>query len=189
MSEPTDRSGRPPVTAQTSGETGNASFGEEPPQQAETPQPGDPRLENALTQVRIVAGALVASVLAYAVFVWLLVGRPGYEPMGLPGVMVAVLAALGVFDLLLAPVIERSILANAAARPEVEQAVAEYRKAKLAGFAFREAAAVFGLLIALFTGQAAWCYALAAATLVAMALAWPSRQGLARVARGAVQPR
>lgn len=186
MSEPTDRFRG---DGETAAETGNAPFGEEPARQADTPQPGDPRLEGALTQVRVVAGALAASVLGYAGLVWFLVGRPGYEPIGLSGVMVAVLAALGVFDLLLAPVIERSILANAAGRPEVEQAVAEYRKGKLAGFAFREAAAVFGLLIALFTGQAGWCYALAAATLVAMALAWPSRQELARVARGAVQPR
>lgn len=182
MNEPTDR-------FRGDEETRDAAFGEESPRRAETPQPGDPRLESALTQVRIVAGALAASVPVYAVVVWLVVGRPGYEPMGLPGVMVAVLAALGVFDLLLAPVIERSILANAAGRPDVEQAVAEYRKAKLAGFAFREAAAVFGLLIALFTGQAAWCYAFAVAALVAMALGWPSRQDLVRVARGAVQPR
>jgi hypothetical protein len=101
--------------------------------------------------------------------------------------MGGILAALGVFDLLLAPLIERALLANAGGKA-MDGALAEYRKATVVGFAFREAAAIFGLLISLFTGEPLWCYALAAATLVAMALAWPSREVLVRVARGAVQP-
>jgi hypothetical protein len=162
-------------------------FGEAPPGRAETPRPGDPRVEGTLTQVRVIAGALAGSVVVYAVLAWLVTGRGGGEAIGLPGMAVAVLAALGAFDLLLAPVIERALLANAGGEA-MDRALAEYRKAKVVGFAFREAAAIFGLLIALFTGQPLWCYGLAAATLIAMALAWPSREELERVARGAVRP-
>jgi hypothetical protein len=147
----------------------------------------DPRIEATLTQVRLIAGALAVSVLVYALLAGLVTGRAGGEPIGLPTMAVLVLAALGVLDLLLAPFIERALLANAGGQG-ADRALGEYRKAKLVGFAFREAAAIFGLLIALFTRQPAWCYALAAATLVAMALAWPSRGELEQVTRGAVRP-
>lgn len=193
MTDPTDRSGFSSPSGSTEGD--REGFGEAPPEEAATPQPGDPRLDAALSQLRAIAGALAMGVVAYAVLGWYLTsgvaGRP-YEAPGLPGILVAVLAAFAVFDLLVAPVIERSLaprVGPGAGADELAQALARYRRAKILGFAFREAAAVLGLIISLFTGEAAWCYALGAATLVAMAVAWPSREALERAARGSVRPK
>jgi hypothetical protein len=134
----------------------------------------------------------VASVLVYAVLAAVMTERVGEQPIGLPGMAVALLVGLAVLDLLLAPVIERALFGKGggnAAGLSVEDAIGRYGKAKLVGFAFREAAAVLGLLLFLFTGRPAWAYALAAATLVAMALAWPSRRELERVVGGPGRPR
>jgi len=154
-------------------------------------RPDDPRLEAALNQLRVLSGALAASVLVYAGVAWYMtsgVGGAPAEPVELPGIAVVFLAFLAVFDLVIAPVIERALSAGGGGGQDLDSAVATYRRAKLVGFAFREAAAVLGLLIGLFTGNPSWCYALVAATLVAMALAWPSRDGLLRVAGGSLQP-
>ncbi len=162
----------------------------------------DPRLAAALTQLKVIAGALAMSVVIYAVVAWFLTsGAAGTstEPIGLPVAIVALLGALAVFDLLIAPVVEQFLGAGrqpaagsgagaGSEPPDLETALATYRRAKVIGYAFREAAAVFGLLLALFTGNPVWCYALVALTLVAMALAWPSRNGLLRATGRSVQP-
>lgn len=179
MTEPTDRPGSPGegFAGRGSGQGGIV--------------PGDSRVSNALTQLRIITGALASSIVVYAVVAWVVTGGGGGATgeeaveLGLP--IVAVLAGMGVLNLLLAPAIERALLGSATGQP-LEKVLSDYRKAKIVGFAFREASAVFGLMIALFTGKPSWCYALSAAALVAMALGWPSREGVERAARGAVQP-
>jgi len=178
MTEPTDRPGS----------TGSDFTGSGGPEAGFAP--GDPRVESALTQIRVIAGALAASVAVYGVIAWVVTGgatESAGEAIGLALPIVAVLVGMAIMDLLVAPLIERWLVGGAVGQP-LERVLAEYRKAKIIGFAFREAAAVLGLMVALFTGDPAWCYGLSAATLVAMALAWPSREGLERVARGAIQP-
>lgn len=183
MTDPTDRPG---TTGSGFEGDGGSALGRAP---GAGLAPGDPRLEGALTQIRIIAVALASSVAVYGVVAWVVTGgaSDGGEPIGLAVPIVAVLVAMAVMDLFLAPLIERALLGGVAGQP-LERALAQYRKSKIVGFAFREAAAVLGLMIALFTGEPAWCYALAAATLVAMALAWPSREAVERLAGGAIQP-
>lgn len=152
--------------------------------------PEDPRLAAALMQLRVLTGALASSVVIYAGVAWFVTsgsGAGGDQPARLPLAVIGVLAALALFDLVVAPLIERH-LAGGGGGGDLDAALATYRRAKIVGFAFREAAAVLGLLITLFTGNPLWCFALVAATLVAMAVAWPSRDELMRVVRGASQP-
>lgn len=179
MTEPTDRQGSAGADLAGGGGAGRGLA------------PGDPRLGSALTQIWIIAGALASSVLVYVVVAWLVTSGAreggGEEPIGLGLPIVVVLAGMAIMNLILAPIIERALTGTAAGQPW-ERALAEYRKAKIVSFAFREAAAVLGLMITLFTGDPAWCYGLSAATLVAMALAWPSRDSLERLGRGEIRP-
>lgn len=154
------------------------------------PELGDPRFAREAMTLKILAGALAASVLVYAGVAWFLTSEAaaaGLEPTGLPEPLPWVFLGLGVVLLLAAPLVEGRIRAAGAGR-EPDQTVAAFRTATIVGFALREAAAVFGLVIAITTGEAVWCYALSAAAILAMAGAWPSQSRLERFARGAVQP-
>lgn len=142
-------------------------------QPSATPPPAE-----TVAQAQVIAGALAAAVVVYAVVASLVVRFLGGEvlagglPAPWPGVLVAVAAAV----LLLAPVAERRIFAPArAAVGEAGggDAAERYRLAKLVGFALREAAAVIGLVVGLTTGEPRWTWAISAGTLLLMALAWP----------------
>lgn len=155
-----------------------------------TPELGDPRFLREAMTLKILAGALAASVVIYAGIAWFLTSEAaavGFEPVGLPAPFPWVLAGLGVALLLAAPLVESRIRAAGSGKAP-DRAIAAFRTATLVGFALREAAAVSGLVIAVTTGEPLWCYALSAAAIVAMASAWPSQTRLERFTRGAVQP-
>lgn len=155
-----------------------------------TPELGDPRFTGEAVKLKVLAGALAASVLIYSGIAWFLTGEAaavGFEPPGLPHPWPWVLAGIGVALLLVAPLLEARIKAAGAGKAP-DRSLAAFRTATVVGFALREAAAVFGLVIAVTTGDPLWCYVLSAAALVAMAGAWPSQSRLERFARGAVQP-
>lgn len=166
-----------------------SSMPDRDPAPSEQPSATPPPTET-LAQVQVIAGALAAAVVVYAVVAWLVVETFGGEtlagglPAPLPGVLVAVAAGL----LLLAPVVERRIFAPA--RPGVGAAARaadpaeRYRLAKLVGFALREAAAVIGLVVGLTTGEPLWTWAIAGGTLLLMALAWPRVTDLERSGGG-----
>lgn len=152
--------------------------------------PEGPELAREVALLAVIAGALAASVLVYAGVGWFLTSEAmaaGFEPAGLPGSVSTALGVAGFALLLIAPVVERKLReASRGAAPA--EAVAAFRRATVVGFALREAAALFGLLIAIFTGEPLWCFGLALAALVAMIAAWPSRGKLERFVRGAVAP-
>lgn len=159
----------------------------------------------SLAQAQMIAGALAAAVVVYAVVAWLVVDFFGGEALAgglaapLPGVLVVLAAAV----LLAAPVVERRIMApprpgtaeaaDAAAAGAAASVVERYRLAKLVGFALREAAAVIGLVVGLTTGEPRWTWGIAAGTLLLMALAWPRAADLPAASGGgraaAVEPR
>lgn len=161
-----------------------------PPLPAATPELGDPRFQREAVTLQVLAGALAASVVIYAGIAWFFTSEAvaaGFEPAGLPEPLPWVFAGLGLALLLVAPLVEARIKAGGAgAHPD--RALATFRTGTIVGFALREAAALFGLVIAITTGRPLWCYALAAAALLAMAGAWPSQSRLERYLRGAVQP-
>jgi len=64
--------------------------------------------------------------------------------------------------------------------PEI-RALETYRLATMLGFILREGCAIVGLMTTLLTNQPGWCYALSAAALIAMFMAWPRREELAGV--------
>lgn len=155
-------------------------------------QPPTPPPAETLAQAQVIAGALAAAVVVYAVVAWVVVEVLGGEVLAgglaapLPGVLVAAAAAV----LLAAPVVERRIMAqprpgtaeeaDAASTSRTAGAagtrvsfVERYRLAKLVGFALRETAAVIGLVVGLTTGEPRWTWGISAGTLLLMALAWP----------------
>lgn len=151
------------------------------PQRSGQPPAAPPPAET-LAQSQVIAGAMAAAVVVYAVVAWVVVDLLGGEGLAgglaapVPGVLVVVAAAV----LLVAPAVERRVLAppRAGSRPAEDAAGAagfaeRYRLAKLVGFALREAAAVLGLVVGLTTGEPRWTWGIAAGTLLLMALAWP----------------
>lgn len=160
------------------------------PSAPETPTPGGPEAVRAVAVLQVVAGALAASVVIYAGVAWFLTTEAagaGLEARGLPALWARFLAVCGIGLILVAPLVERRIRASGKGQ-ELGSGLSEYRTAVLVGFALREAASLLGLVIAVLTGDAFWCYVLSAAALVAMAVGWPSRSRLEGVARSAVQP-
>lgn len=160
------------------------------PSPSATTVAGGPEITRAVAVLQVVAGALAASVVIYAGVAWFLTTEAfgaDLGPQGLPAFWPRFLAVCGIGLILVAPLVERRIRA-AGRGEEMGEGLSEYRTAVLVGFALREAASVLGLVIAVLTGDALWCYGLSAAALVAMAAGWPSRARLEGVARGAVQP-
>lgn len=164
------------------------------------PHGGDPRdpdlgrqatpLALVAGALALVAGALAASVVVYAGIAWFLTSEAvaaGFEPAGLAGSARAALIVGGLVMLLVAPLVEKRIRESGRGAAPA-QALSVFRTATVVGFALREAAALFGLLIAVLTGEPFWCFALSAAALVAMIAAWPTRGKLERYVRGAVAP-
>lgn len=154
----------------------------------------------SLAQAQVIAGAMAAAVVVYAVVAWVVVDFLGGEALAgglaapVPGVLVVVAAAV----LLTAPVVERRIMApprpgTGVAVGAAASVVERYRLAKLVGFALREAAAVIGLVVGLTTGEPRWTWGICAGTLLVMALAWPRAADLPPVRDGGsdavVEPR
>lgn len=164
--------------------------------------PQNPAATETLAQAQVIAGALAAAVVVYAVVAWVVVEVLGGEVLAgglaapLPGVLVVAAAVV----LLAAPVVERRIMApprpgtaeTVGAAGAAASVVERYRLAKLVGFALREAAAVIGLVVGLTTGEPRWTWGISAGTLLLMALAWPRAADLPPASGGgrdaAVEP-
>lgn len=176
--------------------------------------PGSGEMRKALTQIQVIAGALTFTVPLYAGMLWALTSGALGDPvhLDLPLWVGLALLLLGVLVLVLAPGLERRLMAAPAAPPSPEESGApgrleaegrravpppleRYRSAKIVGFAVREAAAALALVAGLLVNRPLWGYALMAAVLLAMLAAWPraaelgSRPGDLPPGSGSVEPR
>jgi hypothetical protein len=146
-------------------------------------------VDEQLGFVNVVCMSLVMSVVLIAgVAYWISSSQTTFFPPVFAGGIawggVAVAAAM----LLAAPLVRRRMLESGAPSRQTERAVTvleSFRMATLLAFILREGAAVVGLMIAVLTGEPAWCYALAAATVAAMFAGWPRREELAGLLAGA----
>jgi len=145
-------------------------------------------VEEQLRFVNIVCMALVLSVVLIAgVAGWLDTISDGSSSAGPPlPLPIAIAASLvGLALLVAAPIVHRKMLATSRvmARDSERQvsALETYRLATMLGFILREGCAIVGLMTTLLTNQPGWCYALSAAALIAMFMAWPRREELAGV--------
>ena len=135
--------------------------------------------ERVLAVLRALCGALAGGVATFAAVVtWLFLdGMAPLTPGALPEV--ALWAAVGVAAALFAaaPMVERR-LRDAPAGASMSDVAARFQTGTVAGFALREAAGLFGLVVALLSGTLSWALGFAAASVAAMALAWPKRSDL-----------
>lgn len=143
------------------------------------------RVDEQLRFLNVVCMGLIASVAAYAVIAWFLgddsvMAGPAL-PEGLGWIGVAVAAAL----LVAAPIVQRKNIEGTIRRQRPEEgavaALEGYRLGTLLAFLLRDGAAIVGLMLTILTGEPMWCYALGAATVVAMIWGWPRREDLERV--------
>jgi hypothetical protein len=152
-------------------------------------------VQAALTRMRLVAGAMAVAVAVSMLVLWQFLasgglGEGGEEPIA------AVLVVVAALFLVAAPVAERLLLARGGPRQDEAAAVQGYLVAKVVSLALREAVGLLGFVVGFLTGRLLWGLAIGAASLLAMALAWPRRADLASrpgdlppPAAGGVEPR
>lgn len=141
--------------------------------------------DRGFRSLRIVCGALAASLGLYVVLAWALTDRVGVVlDDGNPALAALpwVLAGFGLASVLAASPFSRTLLERAARRSggDGERLLTAYSGATIIGFALREAAGVSGLAASLLTGEPLWCLILSAVAFTAMVRAWPSRSHLQR---------
>ena len=139
--------------------------------------------------LRAVCGALAGGVAAFAAVVtwFFLDGQAPLSPGGLPEVALLVAVGLAAALFAAAPVVERR-LREAPPDASMSDVAARFQTATVAGFALREGAGLFGLVVALLSGTLSWALGFAAASVAAMALAWPKRADLeARLRKAAAR--
>ena len=139
--------------------------------------------------LNVVCFALVASVGAYSVVAWYLSSEGGaLAGPELPSALAWVGAAVAIALLVAAPIARRKMLEKSSvtmlSSERDDTAVESYRLATLLSFMLREGAAIVGLMLTILTGEATWCYALGAITVVAMFSAWPRREELEALLAG-----
>lgn len=144
---------------------------------------GNGLVEQRLRTLHLICAALAFSSALVAGIVFFLDATGSMpEPVGLPDVVVQVLAGVGIFQILLAPALQRSLFKRAQAEGFAGNPAAwldAYQRAVVVGFAVREATAMLGFVLAILTGTPLFSYALSAAALLSMATGWPRRGHLA----------
>jgi hypothetical protein len=139
-------------------------------------------ITRALSVAIVLATAMMTSVLIYLVIAAVLVSQGARAmPAGtaMPSLLPPVLAVVAVMMLVAAEVLYRMQLGQLRARTapaDPDEILKGYRQTLLVSLALRESTAIFGLVLTLLSGSLWWCAAFAAASLVAMALIWPTRR-------------
>jgi len=149
--------------------------------------PDTSRLVDAkMRLLTLLCAALALSLAVYVVVAVIVVGAAGGPVAeGIPPSTAWILAAVALASLAAAETVSRAIRARAASSGSTAAARLEaYQQATIVGFAMRESAAVMGLVATFLTGQVGWCVVLAAASGLAMAVAWPRRDRIASFAAG-----
>jgi hypothetical protein len=132
----------------------------------------------------ILAGAIAASIPIYMVVAWLVAPTvaTGADNDELVPLLAGILAALSAGHLVLASVFFANRVRAAEKLPTPEERLAGYRVAVIIAFALREAVAIYGLVLTFLSGDPRWCLGFGAVALVSMALGWPRRSSMERLA-------
>ena len=132
----------------------------------------------AVRRLQIVAGAMALGV-ALGLVVLLLLNASGslagIAAGGEGAPMVGGLVVLAAVLLVAAPVVERFLVSRQGASEPVQR----YQTAKVVSLALRETVGLLGFVVGLFSGSLLWAASLAAASLLAIAIAWPRERDLA----------
>lgn len=147
-----------------------------------------------MIRLRLIGGAFLWSLLAYAALSWFLIEGMAAKPVkGIPGAVPLSLTALSMILILLSSRIRSNTLRKGfSSLPgfslDLARLLDAYSRATLISFVMIELAAALGLLVALFSGTAFYGIALCAASAVAMLTRWPSLDDFDRLARGRRSP-
>jgi F0F1-type ATP synthase membrane subunit c/vacuolar-type H+-ATPase subunit K len=143
-----------------------------------------PSIDQFARTTNIIAFAIAAAVPIYIVVAWLVAPTvataPGYEE--LVPLLAGIFAVLSAGHLVLAQVLFASRVRAAEKLPTPEERLASYRVTVIIAFALREAVAIYGLVLSLLGGDPRWCLGFGAVALVSMALGWPRRSVMERLA-------
>lgn len=141
-------------------------------------------IDQAARTTTILAGAIAASVPIYMAVAWVVApsvatasGNDDVVPL-----LAAIFAVLSAGHLVLAQLLFASRARAAEKLPTPEERLASYRVAVIIAFAIREAVALYGLVLTLLSGDPRWCLGFGVVALVSMALGWPRRSEMERLA-------
>jgi hypothetical protein len=131
----------------------------------------------AVRRLRVIAGAMALGIMMAVGVLGLMhaAGSAGDVAVGeamepVLGVIILLAAVL----LVAAPFVERALLSRGGGG-----AIQRYRTAKVVSLALRETVGLLGFVVGLLSGSLLWAVALAGASLLAIAIAWPREADLA----------
>ena len=152
------------------------------------------RITARLAPLRRICTALACTVWACGVAAWLLVDYHGARPVvRVPDAVLLSLTGLAAILILLSSRIRSTILRRALPRDPAlpingEAVLDAYRRGTFLSFVLLEAAAVFGLMIALLAGRSSYGIILCGAALAGMLTRWPREREADRLMRGKASP-
>jgi hypothetical protein len=157
-----------------------------------TLKPIDPegRIKKRLRPLRLVCGVLAAAVAVYAVSSWVLLEGLAMRPFpAVPDAVPVTLTVLAMMLILLSSRLRTNLLRKGLPSGmgfpiDLDRLLGAYRMATVVSFLLLEAAALFGLLVALLTGTAFYGIFLGAASVAAMLTRWPRESDVEGIARG-----
>jgi len=143
----------------------------------------DNALQRHIGRLRTLATAFCASAALYIVVAVILERVVGLDAlMEIPFSVAAGIAVLQLLVILAGYLISRAMRAprrsRTGAAPDPEEALGRYTASVIVASAFREAAAVFGLLLTLLTGDLIWVTLLATVAVISMVVHWPRREAV-----------
>ncbi len=151
-----------------------------------------------LRPIRIVCMALAGASLAYGILGWFLIEGFQMRPFGrLPRPVPLALSFLAMVMILLGSRIRTSILRSGlpsglmrstGVPVNLESLIPAYIRATLVSFALLEAAALIGLMIALFAESSFYGMVFSVGSFLSMLLRWPKAEEVDRLARGRISP-
>jgi hypothetical protein len=131
----------------------------------------------AVRRLRVIAGGVALGIVMAVGVLGLMHAAGSAEDVAVGEAMEPVLGViilLAAVLLVAAPFVERALLSRGTADP-----VQRYQTAKIVSLALRETVGLLGFVVGLLSGSLLWAAALAGASLLAIAIAWPRPADLA----------
>lgn len=130
-------------------------------------------MDKRFQTLSLVAGVFVTTVIIFMVVGGIQDSQPSQKPDEL---VVFILAAVGVSNLFLGPVVGK-VAAKNKQRTGGDEAEAFFIK-HLMRLVFQETAAIFGLFLTILTGDKTWVLGMGTLTLICYFIAWPKKSHL-----------